>query len=328
MVLSQIRSVPMTKAQIVQTAILTGIILVVVVLLDYFINVVLAPGATAYTPLTTVAIALAVTPAAIAYLILQNAKVQRALMALAEERAARLAADGANAAKTQFLAAMSHELRTPLNAIIGYAEIIEEDTAVTGAGRDDAQRIQRSAHHLLSLISGILDHVKLEAGELQLKEEVAPLQPIFDEVADALEVMAAAQGNAVTRVCEDGIGAAYVDVLRLKQCMLNLAGNAAKFTENGRITLRLRASGPTHVAFEVQDTGIGMDAETVARLFQPFVQADSSITREYDGAGLGLVVTKQLVTSMGGTVSVTSAPGAGSTFTILLRRRMPLAAVA
>ena len=110
--------------------------------------------------------------------------------------------------------------------------------------------------------------------------------------------------------------------------MLNLAGNAAKFTENGRITLRLHASGPTHVVFEVQDTGIGMDADTMARLFQPFVQADSSITREYGGTGLGLVVTKQLVSSMGGTVSVSSAPGTGSTFTIMLRRRMPLAAVA
>jgi len=306
---------------------LTGIILVVVVLLDYFINVVLAPGATAYTPLTTIAIALAVTPAAIAYLILQNAKVQRALMALGEERAARLAADGANAAKTQFLAAMSHELRTPLNAIIGYAEIIEED-ANGGADAEDARRIQSSAQHLLGLITGILDHVQLEAGELQLKEEMAPLKPIFDEVADAIEIMAAANGNAVTRVFEDGIGAAYVDVLRLKQCMLNLAGNATKFTENGRITLRLRASGAAHVVFEVQDTGIGMDAETVARLFQPFAQADSSLTREYGGAGLGLVVTKQLVTAMGGTVSVTSALGEGSTFTILLRRRIPLAAVA
>src|SRR4029079_5511383 len=103
------------------------------------------------------------------------------------------------------------------------------------------------------------------------------------------------------------IGAACVDVLRLKQWMLNLAGNAAKVTENGRITLRLRASGAAHVVCEVEETGIGMDAETVARLFQPFAQADSSITREYGGAGLGLVVTKQLVTSMGGTVSVTSS---------------------
>jgi signal transduction histidine kinase len=317
----------MTRAQIVQTAVLTGIILAVVVFLDYFINVVLAPGATAYTPLTTVAIALAVTPAAIAYLILQNAKVQRALVALAEERAARVAADGANAAKTQFLATMSHELRTPLNAIIGYAEIIEEDAAAKG-GADDAQRIQRSAQHLLGLIDGILDHVQLESGEVRLQEALTPLKPIFDEVADAVEAMAAAKANTVVCVCEDGIGAAYVDPLRLKQCMLNLAANAAKFTENGRITLTLRASGPTHFAFDVHDTGIGMNAETVARLFQPFVQADSSIAREYGGAGMGLVVTKQLVTSMGGAVTVASAPGAGSTFTILLRRRMPLAAAA
>src|SRR5262249_20913129 len=199
------RFAPMTKAHILQTALLTSIILAVVVVLDYLINVVLTPGASAYTPVTTAAITLTVTPPSIAYLILQNAKVQRALMALAEERAAREAADGANAAKTRFLATMSHELRTPLNAIIGYAEMIEED-----GGGEDAQRIQGSAHHLLGLINEILDHVKLEAGELQLKEEDAALKPIFDEVADAVQVMAASNGNAVVRVCADEIGSAHV----------------------------------------------------------------------------------------------------------------------
>jgi signal transduction histidine kinase len=315
----------MTKTQIIRTAVLTAIILAVVVFLDYLINVVIAPGHTPYTPLATVAIALLVTPAATAYLIMQNAKVQHALLALSEERVARVAADGANAAKTQFLATMSHELRTPLNAIIGYAEIIDEDA--NGAS-DDAQRIQRSARHLLGLITEILDHVKLEAGELQLKEEHTALKPIFDEVADAVAVMAAANGNAVVRVCEPEIGAAWVDSLRLKQCMLNLAGNAAKFTKNGRITLSLRAAGADHVEFEVTDTGVGMNEQTLSRLFQPFVQADSSITREYGGTGLGLVITKQLMDSMGGAITVKSTPGAGSTFTITLRRQKPALAIA
>jgi signal transduction histidine kinase len=291
------------------------------VALDYLINVVIAPGHTPYTPLTTAAIVLLVTPAAIAYLILQNAKVQTAQAALAEERVARQAADGANAAKTQFLANMSHELRTPLNAIIGYAEMVEEETrgAKLDVAAEDSQRIQRSAHHLLGLISEILDHARLETGKTELKPAPTALLAVFNEVAQTARVAAEANGNAFEARCDPEIGSAYLDVMRLRQCMLHLTSNAAKFTKNGRISVRMMAAGDGF-AFEVTDSGIGMPSDTVARLFQPFVQADSSVTREYGGTGLGLAITKQLVDAMGGAVSVASEPGKGSTFTLTMKR--------
>ena len=312
----------MAKQQIVRVAILSAVILAVVVALDYLINVVIAPGQTPYTPLTTAAITLLVTPAAIAYLILQNAKVQTAEAALAEERVARLAADGANKAKTQFLANMSHELRTPLNAIIGYAEMVEEEARERGLGltAEDSERIRRSAHHLLGLINEILDHARLESGKLELRNAPTALLAVFNEVAETARVAAAENGNAFEATCDPEIGTAYLDPLRLRQCVLNLTSNAAKFTKNGRIVLAMRAIEDDAFVVEVSDTGIGMRRETVSRLFQPFVQADASVTRAYGGTGLGLATTKQLLDAMGGAVAVASEPGKGSTFTITLRR--------
>jgi signal transduction histidine kinase len=309
----------MTRAQIIRMAILSAIITVVVVALDYLINVVIAPGHTPYTPLVTIAIVLAVTPAATAYLILQNARVEKAQLALAEERVARLAADGANRAKTQFLANMSHELRTPLNAIIGYAEIIEEDAGTTGV-EADSQRIQRSATHLLGLINEILDHVKLEAGELRLALSQTELRPLFDEVAEAVRGRVESNGNELIALCDMDVGAAWIDVSRVKQCMMSVAGNAAKFTSNGRVTLRMRAGGDDAFVFEVSDTGVGIAEEALPTLFQPFVQADASLTREYGGTGIGLALTKQLMNAMGGEIAVVSKQGAGSMFTLHFKR--------
>jgi signal transduction histidine kinase len=312
----------MSRDQIVRVAILSGVILAVVVALDYLINVVIAPGHTPYTPLATIAIVLTVTPAAVAYLILQNAKVQSAQAALAEERVARQAADGANAAKTQFLANMSHELRTPLNAIIGYAEMVQEEAEANKlkVAAEDSQRIQRSARHLLGLISEILDHARLETGKMELKDAPTALLPLFNEVAENARVAAAENGNAFEAHCDPEIGSAYLDVMRLRQCMMNLTSNAAKFTRGGRVSISMTAIGDDAVAFKVADTGIGMSEETVARLFQPFLQADASVTRAYGGTGLGLAITKQLMDAMGGSVQVTSAPGKGSTFTLTLKR--------
>jgi len=312
----------MTKRQIVRVAILSAVILAVVVALDYLINVVIAPGHTPYTPLATAAIVLLVTPPATAYLIFQNAKVQTAQAALAEERVARLAADGANKAKTQFLANMSHELRTPLNAIIGYAEMVEEETRERGlsAAAEDSGRIQRAAHHLLGLINEILDHAKLEGGKLELRNAPTALLAVFNDVAETARAAAAANGNTFEASCDPEIGSAYLDPMRLRQCMLILASNAAKFTKNGHVRLRMRALADDAFAVDVSDTGIGMSEETVARLFQPFVQADASVTRQYGGAGLGLAIAKQLLDAMGGTLEVGSAQGMGSTFTITLKR--------
>lgn len=312
----------MTREQIVRVAILSAVILTVVVALDYLINVVIAPGHTPYTPLVTAAIVLLVTPPATAYLIMQNAKVQRAQAAWAEERVAREAADGANAAKTQFLATMSHELRTPLNAIIGYAEMVQEEAEANKltVAAEDSQRIQRSAHHLLGLISEILDHARLETGKMELKAAPTALLPLFNEVAETARAAAAANGNTFEAHCDAEIGSAYLDVMRLRQCMLNLASNAAKFTKNGRVSMTMTAVGDDAFALKVTDTGIGMSQETVSRLFQPFVQADSSVTRAYGGQGLGLAITKQLMEAMGGSVLVMSEPGKGSTFTLTMKR--------
>lgn len=312
----------MTRPQIIRVAILSCAILAVVVALDYLINVVIAPGHTPYTPLVTILIVLAVAPAAIAYLTLQNAKVQKAQAAFAEERVARLAADGANMAKTQFLANMSHELRTPLNAIIGYAEMVEEE--VTAKGMDvpaeDTQRIQRSARHLLGLISEILDHARLESGRIELKPAPTSLLAVFNEVAETARVAAVANGNTFEAQCEPEIGSAFVDPLRLRQCLLNITSNAAKFTKNGAIRLSMRAGADEAFVVEVADTGIGMSEETLSRLFQPFVQADESVTRAYGGTGLGLAITRQLLDAMGGTVAVRSELGNGSVFTITMKR--------
>lgn len=312
----------MTRQQIVRVAILSAVILAVAVALDYLINVVIAPGHTPYTPLVTAAIVLLVAPPAIAYLMLQNAKVQTAQAALAEERVARLAADGANKAKTQFLATMSHELRTPLNAIIGYAEMVEEEAREKGldVAAEDSGRIQKSAHHLLELINEILDHVRLDSGKLELRNAPTALLAVFNEVAETARLAAAENGNTFEAVCDAEIGSAYLDPLRLRQCLLILTGNAAKFTKNGKIELRMRAAEDDAFVVEVSDTGIGMSEETISRLFQPFVQADASVTRAYGGTGLGLAITKQLLDAMGGTISVTSTPGQGSTFTIALKR--------
>lgn len=308
----------MTKAQLIRSGVLTAIILAVVLALDYLVNVVIAPGHTPYTPVMTAVIALLVTPAAVAYLILQNSKIQRAQVALADERIARVAADGANAAKSQFLASMSHELRTPLNAIIGYSELIQEDPKSQSTGAD-AERIRSAAHHLLSMINMVLDHVKLETGELRLESGQTQLAPLFVAVAEAVRPLAEQNGNTVEAICAPHIGSAWIDERRLTQCMLNVANNAAKFTENGAITLRLSGDAERFV-FEVSDTGVGIAGGNVERIFEPFVQADGSFTRERDGAGLGLAVTKQLLEVMGGSITVATTPGRGSTFTLTLPR--------
>jgi signal transduction histidine kinase len=314
--------VRMTQKQIIRVATLSAAILIVVVALDYLVNVVLAPGVQPYTPLATIAIVLVVAPLFTGHLVLQNAKVEKAQAALADERVARVAAVGANMAKTQFLANMSHELRTPLNAIIGYSEMIEEEAQGAGmaACTEDAQKVQRAAHHLLGLINEILDHARLEAGKIELRPALTPLTGVFNDVVEAVRGPATENGNILEASCAADIGSAFIDGARLKQCMLHLASNAAKFTKNGRITLALRSVGEDELEFVVTDTGIGMSEEAQARLFQPFVQADVSVTRQYGGTGLGLATAKQLMDSMGGIIEMESRQGAGSTFTLKLQR--------
>lgn len=239
------------------------------------------------------------------------------------QRAARSAAEDASRAKSAFLAGISHELRTPLNAIIGYAEILKEDSEAieNDLAAADAAKIARASRHLLSLINDLLDHSKIEAGKMDLFVEATALTPLVAEAADTVRPMVEANGSRFEVSIDPDLGAVPVDAMRLKQCLLNLLSNAAKFTHGGSVQLfarRVILPGASRIRLEVSDTGIGMSPDAVSRLFSPFVQADSSTAARFGGTGLGLSITRALVEAMGGSISVASTEGAGSTFTILL----------
>ncbi|MEQ1817638.1 MAG: ATP-binding protein [Terricaulis sp.] len=232
---------------------------------------------------------------------------------------ARHEADAANLAKSQFLANMSHELRTPLNAIIGYAEMLQEDAEDNGDDRavQDLNRILTAAKHLLSLIGEILDLSKIEAGRMEaIATKFDPIE-MLEELIETVRPIATGNGNEInltgSLIAED----VNTDATKLRQCVLNLLSNAAKFTKNGKIDIafdRKLHNGVEQLFITVHDTGIGMSKEHLSRLFQPFVQADPSITQQYGGTGLGLTITRRLCQLLGGDITVKSALGAGSAF--------------
>ncbi|MBB3771373.1 signal transduction histidine kinase/CheY-like chemotaxis protein [Angulomicrobium tetraedrale] len=239
-------------------------------------------------------------------------------------REAKEAAESANRVKSAFLANMSHELRTPLNAIIGYSEILAEDAADEGnsAMVADLDKIQAAGKHLLGLINDILDLSKIEAGRMDVYLEQVFLTRMVDEVKTIVGPMMAKNNNRFVIDCPVDIGSLRTDVTKLKQSLINLLSNAAKFTKDGDVTLRIaREEGGEAaglVRFEVSDSGIGMSEEQMGRLFQAFTQADSSTTRNFGGTGLGLTITKHFAAMLGGSISVRSEAGKGSTFTIEL----------
>jgi signal transduction histidine kinase/DNA-binding response OmpR family regulator len=257
------------------------------------------------------------TLAAQSVLAIHNARLFREIQDKGEELRA------ASQHKSQFLANMSHELRTPLNAIIGVTEMLQEDAR--DLKREDEleplERVLRAARHLLALINDILDLSKIEAGKMDLHLESFPLPPLIEDVRKTIEPLAAKNGNQLTVSCPAGVGSIRADQTRVRQALLNLASNANKFTERGKVAIDVRrtaGAGGEWITMAVADTGIGMTREQMSRLFQEFVQADASTTRRYGGTGLGLAISRRFCQMMGGDITVQSEVGRGSTFTIRL----------
>ena len=250
----------------------------------------------------------------------QYTVIERALQSALE---ANEAVREASRAKSIFLANMSHELRTPLNAILGYSEMLSEDAADSGHADlvPDLQKIQTAGRHLLGLINGVLDLSKIEAGKMRLYLETFDVAQLVGDAVVTAGPPIEKNGNRFEVRCPPDIGSIREDATKVRQVLLNLLSNAAKFTENGLVTLEVRRElgvAGNWVFLTVRDTGIGMTPEQTGRLFQAFEQADAGTMKKYGGTGLGLAITQKLCKLMGGDIGVESAPGKGTAFTVRL----------
>jgi signal transduction histidine kinase len=279
-----------------------------------------------------------------------NELIQRVAEYTEDLHEAKVAAEAANRSKSAFLANMSHELRTPLNAIINYSEMLQEDAQDSGSEDflPDLEKIQTAGKHLLDMISDILDISKIEAGHVTLYLENFDVATMIEEVITTAQPLVEKKGNALALKTIGELGTMYADQPKVRQILLNLLSNAAKFTEKGVITIEVERikneklkqtkknknkdfnSGSNYnsqvLIFRVRDTGIGMTNEQLEQIFKPFTQADASTTKKYGGTGLGLTISQRLCQILGGEISVESEDGKGSTFIVSLPERVVMQA--
>ncbi|BBD62363.1 integral membrane sensor signal transduction histidine kinase HepK [Nostoc sp. HK-01] len=240
-------------------------------------------------------------------------------------------AEAASKAKSVFLANVSHELRTPLNAVIGLSQLLQDDATDLNLSGDfitDLETINSAGRHLLELINDILDLSKIEAGKMTLYPETFEIGNLINNLVLTIKPSIEKNGNILEIDYDEQLGTMYADQTRMRQVLLNLLSNAAKFTTNGKVTLTVKSEKPNSlsdpplgmISFMVADTGIGMTHHQQQQLFQPFTQGDNSTTKKYGGTGLGLAISSHFCQMMGGEIFVKSQPGVGSTFTV----RLPL----